>query len=109
MPGEISRQFYDGAAFTATNGATTSPRQAFGNAAAAIMFVTAGNATQVNWHVDRESDDVPLPAYDSTGVAITQAVTTGRAYEVPASLFAARYIVPVTSSGTASIILSSKG
>lgn len=109
MPNEISRQFFEGASFTATSGATTSPRQAFGPSAGAIMFVSAGNATQVNWHVARGSDDVPLPLYDATGAAVTQAITNGRAYEIPTSLFAARYIVPVTSAGTASIIISHKG
>jgi len=109
MPNEISRQFYDGVSFTATAGATTSPRQAFGPSGGAIMFVTAGNATQVTWHVARTGDDIPLPFYDATGAAVTQAITNSRAYEIPTSLFAARYIVPVTSSGTAAIILSSKG
>jgi hypothetical protein len=109
MPNEISRQFLDGTNFTATNSASTSPRQAFGTMAGAIVFViSAASATSITWYVCYGGDDTPVPLTNSAGNAVTTAIAAGNAYELPSALYAARYIVPVTNAGTAVLRLCSK-
>ena len=102
MPNEISRQFIDGVNFTATNSASTSPRQAFATMAGAIVFVvSASSATSIAWYVCYGGDDTPVPLINSAGNAVTTAISAGNAYELPSALYAARYVVPVVNAGSA--------
>lgn len=109
MTTPISRQHYSLDAFTATASASSSPRQAFSPMAGAIMFVvSAVSATSITWYVAYGTDDTPSPLVNAAGNAVTTTISAGSAYELPAALYSARYIVAVTNAGTAVLRLTGK-
>lgn len=113
MPTTIARESTAYPAITlTTNPATTGGLSLSVSAGAMLMVdsVSGGGAVTISFYAkadSRETDSYLL--VDSANAPITQAVQAGRCFELPSGLFAARWILPVTDSGTAVIRYVVKG
>jgi hypothetical protein len=111
MPNKLERHSSATASITLTASASTSPKIPFGASAGAILYVsgTSGGAATVAWYVAAGPEETALPLYANDGTAVTTAITSGRAYSLPDSLYAAPFLVGVADTGTATIRLFVKG
>jgi len=91
----------------ATNSAATSAGFSMAGGAGALVLVSSvsGGASALTFVVksDPASADNFTFIPDSSTTAVSQPISAGVAFELPGGLFAARWVIPVTNAGTASI------
>lgn len=90
-----------------TNSASTSAGFSMGGSAGAMVYVVsvAGGATSLTFSVKADpADSSTFSFVPSTSTsAVLQPIAAGVCFELPAGLFAARFVIPVTNAGTASV------
>lgn len=90
-----------------TNSAATSAGFSMAGSAGAMVFVdtVSGGATSLTFAAKTDPTSATaftlIPGDDTTPVS--QPIAAGVAFDLPSGLFAARWIIPVTNAGTASI------
>jgi hypothetical protein len=78
----------------------------FGSYSGGFIFTESDSGiTTITWYVAEKPGGTYLVAYDEDSVAITQTVTTSRAYAIPSALFGARAVKAVASAGTADTVM----
>lgn len=99
---------------TLTNDVATTGGFSLNLAAGGMLMVdskSAGGSITISFYVksdDRYPDTYLLVAAD--GTQVTQTVTAaGQCFSLPDGLFGARYVLPVVSSGTATVRCVTKG
>lgn len=114
MPTAIIRQGSLYEPITLTNSVSTTQGFSLNIAAGGMLLVdskSAGGSITISFYV--KGDERFPETYqlvDSSGVAITQTITANnQAFALPDGLFAARFILPVLSSGTAVVRYVTKG
>jgi|NOAtaT_7_FD_contig_21_11752181_length_1160_multi_5_in_0_out_0_2 hypothetical protein len=114
MPTAIIRQGSLYEPITLTASVATTAGFSLNIAAGGMLLLdskSAAGTITISFYVkgdERFSDTYQL--VDSSGAAITQTVTAaGQAFPLPDGLFAARFILPVVSSGTAVVRYATKG
>lgn len=114
MPTVITRQGSLYEPMTLTASVSTTAAFSLNIAAGAMMLVdskSAGGSVTISFYI--KGDDRFAETYqlvDETGAAVTQVVTAvGQAFALPDSLFAARMVLAVLSSGTATVRYCTKG
>lgn len=114
MATAIMRQSDVALPITLTNSVSTTGGFAFGPSAGAMLLIdskSAAGGITVSFYVkaqDRLAETYQL--VDSSGAAVTQTVTAaGQCFPIPDGLFAAGYVLPVVSSGTAVVRVITKG
>lgn len=93
---------------TVTNaGTATSPGFSMAGAAGVIVFVkqVSGGASSLTFRVKTDPASSELFTFipDNVTNPVSQPIANDTAFELPAGLFAARYVIPVTNAGTAEI------
>ena len=103
----ISREVA-GASIAVTASSTTSATIDSSTSSGGLVVIPTGSGlTSFTWYASADGVTF-VAAYDETGVAITQTVAAARAYEIPASLFGARYLRIVgNTAGTVAVSLKS--
>ena len=103
----ISREVA-GASIAVTASSTTSATIDSSTSSGGLVVIPTGSGlTSFTWYASADGVTF-VAAYDETGVAITQTVAAARAYEIPASLFGARYLRIVgNTTGTVAVSLKS--
>jgi hypothetical protein len=98
---------------TITNDPATTAGFSLTTAAGAMLMVdsvSGGGGVTISFYA--KADPKFSESYllvDSSNAAVTQTVQAGRCFELPSGMFAARFILPVTDSGTAVIRYAVKG
>lgn len=72
------------------------------------VSAVTGSASSLTWYTCATADGTFLPAYDSSGTAVTQTIATGRSYPIPSALVGAAYLKAVANAGTATLIVTMK-
>ena len=78
----------------------------YGAVAGAVLFVIDGSGTIV-WHASFDAEGDTFPVYDADGVPAKTVVSEGNAFDLPAALFAAPFVIPTGVDGEAVISVSS--
>lgn len=72
-----------------------------------IQVLEGSVATSLTWYSCATEDGTFLPAYDSSGAAITQTIAANRSYQIPTTLVGAGYLKAV-GNDVATIIATMK-
>jgi hypothetical protein len=114
MPTAIIRQGSLYEPITLTNSVSTTAGFSLNIAAGGMLLIdskSAAGTITITFYVkgdERLPDTYQL--VDGSGVAVSQTITAaGQCFALPDSLFAARFVLPVVSSGTAVVRYVTKG
>lgn len=113
MPTTIARDSTAYAGITLTNNPATTAGLSLSTAAGAMLLVdsvSGGAAVTISFYT--KADQRQANSYlfvDANNAAVTQTVQAGRCFELPSGLFASRFVLPVTDSGTAVVRYVVKG
>ena len=78
-------------------------------AAGGVIFIPSGSTiTTLTYHAAPDSGGTFLPLHDSEGMAITQAVAAGNAYDLPSPCYGAGAL-KIVSDAAGAVELSLKG
>lgn len=111
MPNRISRYGGQPATYTlATSSGAVTSRIPYSANAGGMIYVTAGSNVTLTWYTSHSASGTLFQLYSSDGsTAVSQAVTSGRAYPIPDEAFGAAFIVPVSSAASTTIVVTPKG
>lgn len=113
MPEKLLRYSETYGPVTLTNNPATSFRIPMSLSGGAIVQITACSANDtIKWYscASSQPDARTFQYFDKTGAAVTAVqVNADRCYEVPADMFPAVYVIPVTTTGNATAFVTVKG
>ncbi len=90
-----------------TTSDTTTPELLYGHAAGGTIFIPAASSiTTLTYYAAKDPGGTYLPLQTSAGVAVTQTVAAGRAYDMPAACYGCRGLkIKANAAGTVQISL----
>lgn len=95
-----------GESLALTNSASTSAGFSMAGGAGAIVLVeSVSGAASLTFSVKADPSSATAFSFipDGSTTAVSQPIAAGVAFDLPGGLFAARWIIPVTNAGTATI------
>jgi hypothetical protein len=112
MPTTISRgiDLYGIATPITVGTATTTGFSMAGSAGAIVIVSAVSGAASVTFKVrpSQGSTDTPATLVDSAGATVSQTISANSAFELPAGLFAAPWVIINTNAGTADLRVIAK-